>query len=185
VVPPAAPSAPMAVYECHAGAPRRAYVADAAIVEPDSGRQLDRLFDAASEPWSTVALDRQPPAAAGRPGIAPAADARILTDRGDRVVIAAAVSGADGYLALADSYDRWWQVTVDGQVAPLLRANGMFRAVRLRPGAHLVEMRYRPLPLYVGAAVSGATALVLIGWVVADWRRRRPVRHPRDVRKAA
>ena len=175
VVPPSAPSAPMAVYECHAGVPRRVHIAGAALVEPDSGRQLDRLFDSASEPWSTVALAAPPPAASGRHGVARAAEARIVTDRGDHVVIAAAVTQDDGYLALADSYDPWWQVSVDGQPAPLLRANGMFRAVRLTPGEHVVDMRYRPVPLYAGAAVSGAVTLLLTGWVVVDrlrWRTR-------------
>ena len=185
VVPPTPPSAPMALYACHSDTPRRAHIADSAIVEPDHGRQLDRLFEAAVDPWSALAIEAHAPAAAGRAGVARQADARIVVDDVDRVVIAAAVASDDGYLALADSYDPWWQVAVDGQPAPLLRANGMFRAVRLTPGEHVVEMRYRPVPLYAGMAVSALTALVLLGCVVADSRRQRPARRPHAARSAA
>ena len=65
----------------------------------------------------------------------------------------------DGYLALLDSYDPDWKVDVDGQPAPLMRANGLFRAVHLNPGDHTVTFRYRPR--------------ALITWVPRSRSRRR------------
>jgi hypothetical protein len=64
---------------------------------------------------------------------------------------------------------------VDGTPAPLMRANGMFRAVHLRRGEHVVTFTYRPRLVYVGAALSSAAALVLAAWCVVDAavRRRR------------
>jgi hypothetical protein len=62
---------------------------------------------------------------------------------------------------------------VDGVSAPLIRANGLFRAVHLASGEHTVAFDYRPRTLMVGAAVSGVTALALALWCVSDRSRRR------------
>jgi hypothetical protein len=70
-----------------------------------------------------------------------------------------------GYLVLADSYYPGWQATVDGQAAPIERANYAFRAVPVAEGAHTVEMIFRPITWYLGLAMSGLTALVLVGWM--------------------
>ena len=87
----------------------------------------------------------------------------------NRVVVRAGLP-ADGYLALLDSYDPYWHVDVDGAPAPLMRANGLFRAVHLRPGTHLVTFTYRPLTLYVGAALSGLATLTLAVWCFVEKR---------------
>ena len=42
-----------------------------------------------------------------------------------------------------EGYEPGWTARVDGQEAPLLRANALFRAVAVPKGAHRVEMRYR------------------------------------------
>jgi len=70
-----------------------------------------------------------------------------------------------GYLVLADSYYPGWQATVDGQAAPIERANYAFRAVPVPAGAHTVEMVFRPMTWYLGLAISGLTALALVGWM--------------------
>jgi len=53
-------------------------------------------------------------------------------------------------------------VSVDGTPAPLLRADGLFRAVRLAPGQHEVRFAYRPRALFLGMAVTGVTGLALL-----------------------
>jgi uncharacterized membrane protein YfhO len=54
---------------------------------------------------------------------------------------------------------------VDGVETPIQRADLIFRAVRVSTGAHQVEFEYKPVSLYVGAAVS-VIALVILGVVV-------------------
>jgi len=83
---------------------------------------------------------------------------------------------SEGFLVLRDSYDVSWRATVDGQPAEMVRANGLYRAVRLRPGRHEIRFRYRPRPLLIGLTITGMTALVLsIACVVAAPRKRRAV----------
>jgi uncharacterized membrane protein YfhO len=73
------------------------------------------------------------------------------------------VGGSGGYLNLVDSYDPNWIVEVDGRRAALLRANGLFRAVHLAPGVHDVRFVYRPIPLYIGLALTCPVGLLLLG----------------------
>jgi hypothetical protein len=53
----------------------------------------------------------------------------------------------------------------------MVRANGLFRAVRLVAGPHLVEFVYRPRALFEGLAVSAAALLILIALMC--WPARR------------
>jgi uncharacterized membrane protein YfhO len=100
------------------------------------------------------------------------ASAAFLEDGLNRVVIRAGLP-ADGYLALLDTYSPDWAIDVDGAPAPLMRANGLFRAVHLVPGTHVVTFTYRPSKLYVGALISAATAAALALWCAWDARRAR------------
>jgi hypothetical protein len=150
----------MAVYECVADA-RRAHVVATASVVPDITTQLKRLFEESFDAESTVMLERPPPDAAGAPGASSAASASITTDADQEVVIAAAAGADGGYLVLRDSFDRGWRVEVDGRSTPLLRANALYRAVRISAGPHTVRFRYRPIVLYVCLTFSCMTALAL------------------------
>jgi len=70
-----------------------------------------------------------------------------------------AVSSHPGHLVVLDAYAPGWRAEVDGRPAPLLQADGVFRAVPLPPGRHQVECRYRPASLAWGGVVSLGVAL--------------------------
>jgi len=53
-----------------------------------------------------------------------------------------------------EQYDEGWSATVDGQRAPLLRANLIMRAVPLEPGRHRIVLRFSPAGLSLGVALS-------------------------------
>lgn len=56
-----------------------------------------------------------------------------------------AVDAPDGgWLVLNDMWHPWWNVEVDGAPARLLRANVLFRAVALPPGARQVRFTFAP-----------------------------------------
>ena len=50
--------------------------------------------------------------------------------------------------------------------------NGLFRAVHLVPGTHVVTFTYRPSKLYAGALISAATAAALALWCAWGARQR-------------
>jgi hypothetical protein len=160
---------PIALYEGPEPAPRAAVV-DVAHVEPDANRALDLLFDERFDPAHEVAVDR-PSAPAGTAGAPVAPSARIASDSGSSLELDAGAGDGGGYLVLLDSFTPGWRAVVDEQPAELVRADGLFRAVRLSPGAHHVRFVYAPPTLLTGAVVSAAAAAVLA--LIASWGRFR------------
>jgi hypothetical protein len=86
-------------------------------------------------PVTTTAV---PPAMAMTPGA-------TIVSYANTEVVAEAVSPRGGWLVLNDVWQRWWTVEVNGQPAELLRANVLFRAVRVPPGRVTVRFVFRPL----------------------------------------
>jgi hypothetical protein len=81
---------------------------------------------------------------------------------------------ARGILVLSELYYPGWQAWLDGQEVPIRRANTLLRAVEVPAGTHLVEMRFRPLSVYLGTLLSlltGALVLSYTIWALAPWRR--------------
>jgi hypothetical protein len=68
----------------------------------------------------------------------------------NRIGFEANLSG-DGYVLLNEIDYPGWQVTIDGQLAEILRADGLFRAVWATAGVHRIEFRFWPRLLLPGA----------------------------------
>jgi hypothetical protein len=77
-----------------------------------------------------------------------------------------------GVLVLTDSIYPGWTATVDGRDAQVIRANGLFRAVGVPAGRHVVRFRYQPASITVGAGISLLSVLATIGLALFDLRRR-------------
>ncbi|MGI9424685.1 MAG: hypothetical protein ACR2PA_15930 [Hyphomicrobiaceae bacterium] len=89
---------------------------------------------------STVLLEGDVPVLApSQPG-----PARILRYENTEVVVEVR-SAAGGWLVLNDIWHPWWEVTVDDEPAEILRANVLFRAVRVGGGRHIVRFAFRPI----------------------------------------
>jgi hypothetical protein len=162
------------LYECDPAATRVRVLKPWALVEPDIRRQIDLLLRPDFDAHHVVLLRAEPPAPAGTVGPPVAPFARFTKDANNEVDIDAGVGAEGGFLVLADTFDDDWHVEVDGQPAPVLRANAIYRAVRLVPGQHTVRFRYRPRFVYYGGGISLATAAGL-GAVLILSRRRRPL----------
>ena len=78
-----------------------------------------------------------------------------------------------GLAVFTEQYDQGWSATVDGQPAPVLRANLCMRALRLGPGAHRIVMQYSPPGLWTGAILTTLSWLTLLGLIFAGRRKQR------------
>jgi len=151
---------------------RRAFIVADALIGGETDWAIEGLFQPRFDPSAGVLVSEPPPPAAGAPGPGVRASAEFIEDGLNRVVIRAGLP-SDGYLTLLDSYDPDWHVDVDGAPAPMMRADGLFRAVHLTSGQHTVTFTYRPRTFYTGAAMTAAAALTLALWCALDARRRR------------
>ena len=68
----------------------------------------------------------------------------------------------DAWLILADTDYPGWTATVDGDSAPIYRANLAFRAVQVAAGAHTVRFEYRPGWLLEAAFLTAISALGIL-----------------------
>jgi len=118
------------------------------------------------DPFHEVVLERDVP------GVAPfdPQGVEVVERRSDRVGLRAQLP-ADGIVVLLDGWDPGWDVFVDGTRTTPLRANGVFRAVKVGAGDHRVEWVHRPVEVRTGLAVTLASALLATGLCV---RPRRP-----------
>ena len=89
----------------------------------------------------------------------------------ERVVIDVKTNAA-GYLLLTDTWYPGWQAAVDGQPAPIYRADYIFRAVPISPGQHTVTFEYHPQSFALGAWISASSLIVMGGLVLWSSRRR-------------
>lgn len=80
-------------------------------------------------------------------------------------------NSCDGYLVFSEPFYPGWRVYIDGNPAPILRANYAFSAVFLKAGEHKVERYYRPNSLLYGVLSSivfcGVLCLITYkGWLL-------------------
>jgi hypothetical protein len=105
----------------------------------------------------------------GDAGCTPVTDARTpvgrvtsLTDAANSVTINVE-SERDAWLLLADAAYPGWSASIDGQPAPIYRANLAFRAVQIPAGTHSVIFSYQPTWLLPSVFIS---LLALLGLIV-------------------
>jgi membrane protein YfhO len=158
-----------------------AYVVHAERAGADPGAVLDAVLDPAFDPRREVVLGA--PQAAG-PATPSPDDVRVVSRSLSGLEVEALLA-APGVLVVLEAFDTGWRATVDGAEAEVLRANGLFRAVRLSAGRHRVAFAYRPRSAATGAALTllglAAAAGGLGGRAVAAWRERRVQRARRAI----
>ena len=146
------------VYE-HLGALPRAFVVHQARAVEDDEAALAILRDPAFDPSQEVILASGGALAAkaGQPEV------EMLSYEPEEILLKARLD-APGYLVLTDTFYPGWKATVDGQPAPILRADIYFRAVPLAAGEHLVAFHYRPESVRLGLGMGLFAWLI---WLVA------------------
>jgi hypothetical protein len=94
---------------------------------------------------TTVLLEESPICRTPRTEAGAAGGARIRSYSNTEVIIDADVPHGGGHVVLNDIWHSSWTAEVDGEPAPTLRANVMFRAVAVQQGHHEVRFVFRPI----------------------------------------
>jgi len=154
----------VAIYHNHDVLPRAFIVHKArAVQDDDQALELMRTGDLNLRSEVLLATDQ----VASSLFAAGAGDQATLTTYDSRRVVVEVSAAEDGYLVLTDAWYPGWRVWVDGDEAPLLRADVLFRAVQIPAGAHVVEFIYEPQSFRAGVLVSAAALIALLSlWLL-------------------
>jgi hypothetical protein len=75
----------------------------------------------------------------------PAAGSAVIKLYENTVIDVVVTADKPGYLVLADVWHPWWTAKVNGRHVPILKANVMFRSVRVPAGRSTVRFEFEPL----------------------------------------
>ncbi len=165
-------SSDIKLYENQAVLPR-AFVVTEAHTVPDSdlgtAMALEVMRDPTFDPARTAVIHATAEAALSQ-AASPAS--QVTIDRYTPESIEMRVqAGAAGYLIVTDSYYPGWRAQVNGEDAPIYRADVMFRAIPIPAGASEVVLAYRPAWWPAAQIAGGAAWLVLLGLISVLWRK--------------
>lgn len=147
------------------GGQQPVWLATQVLVQPTAAAARQAAANPALNIWETVVLETDVPSAtASRPAqitiqVSTATEQRYRVD-----------SAAAGVLVSSEIAAPGWQVHVDGQPAPALRAYGTLRAVALPAGQHTVVWHYRPWWVYLAIWVSLLSSLGAL-WATTLFKR--------------
>jgi hypothetical protein len=104
--------------------------------------------------------------------------ARVVKSHVGEESVTASVAGATPSLVSGGQVvGDGWNVSVDGKASEMLLIDGGIMAAPVPPGNHLVEFRYAPKTVRIGALLSGGAVLVAaVGLLVLAIRRARSSR---------
>ncbi|MEN8182821.1 MAG: YfhO family protein, partial [Myxococcota bacterium] len=149
------------VLENEQALPRAFFVPEAAVVADPEARL--RTLTSLEHDARQLALLESLPADGflGRPG--GRGQATIASSRSEELVVQVEAT-EEGFLFVSDQHYPGWVATVNGEPAPIVRANHAFRLVRVPAGPSTVAFQYRPWSVRAGAVISLATLAGLVAW---------------------
>jgi CheY-like chemotaxis protein len=151
----------------------RARVVFAAEVFEAREDLLERLQDPSWDPETSVLLEQADfPVPAPAPGNATGTISRVER-KPSRFSLDVDLSH-DGIVVFSEVFYPGWKARVDGDAAPILRANGCLRCIPVPAGSHRVEMSYGPRGLFLGIlSAFGSAGLMIAGAGLVWWSRKR------------
>ncbi len=128
-------------------------------IEPSDDAALGVLADPSFDARNTTILPADP--GVTLPAAAPPDGKADITSYQPEAITIHAVSSTPTILSIAQVYYPGWQASVDGQPAPILRADTAFMALALPAGDHTVQLAFRPTSYTLGAGISIVTLILV------------------------
>ncbi len=146
------------LYQVHLGA-TPVWITHAYQVVPDQQAAIQATADMNLAPKQTAILE-SPPSLDIRPPDPQAHETVQLTHFQPHFLEAQAHLASPALLIFSEIDYPGWQVWINGQRVPALRAYGLLRAVAAPAGDLTIQWRYRPFPAWAGIAISLITLLL-------------------------
>jgi hypothetical protein len=132
----------------------------------------ERITAPGFDPRGGVVLEGRSEASVARTRVAAFAPAHVTRYQQDQVEIVVEAP-TPGFVVLLDRWAVGWQCSVNGQAAPILRANYLFQAVSVEAGPNVVRFEFRDQPLARGAGISALALGGCLGLLLTAALRRR------------
>jgi len=139
----------------------RSYVVHAALVIKEREAALQAMADPTFNPASAAIVDEEIGGLTGDPKLR-SPTPTVIEDLPKKIALEANLKAA-GLLILADAYYPGWKGFVDGKETRIYRVNHAMRGVVLPKGEHRVEFRYEPFSFKIGAVISMASLISVVG----------------------
>jgi len=148
-------------------------------IKLDGRDSNNRLFEIPLPDFAEVQVEFHPDFQ-GKSGVLSLLEAYVESDKADendlidivsrtanRVEVRTGPLPGPRMLLYVDAFYPGWRAYVDGEPAPILRADDIFKAVALPEGSHHVEFVYHDGQVYAGIGISGLAliALAVLLWV--------------------
>ena len=86
-----------------------------------------------------------------------------LVDRRDTQLVLDVRMACNGMLIASETFYPGWIAAIDGRPAAIYEAYGALQGVVVGAGAHRIEFRYRPMPVYWGALLTAMGLAAALG----------------------
>ncbi|MFH1571564.1 MAG: hypothetical protein ABIL09_26475 [Gemmatimonadota bacterium] len=143
------------------------------VVVAGEAQAIEALRDGQYDLRQTVLLEREPdlsgegsPAPAGGPE---AVECLAYEPAAGEVRLQVSAP-APRWLVISHNYHPNWSAFVDGRPVPIERADYVWQAIRVGPGPHQVELRYRSPAVTWSRVAAGLSLAAIVGLLVAAWR---------------
>ena len=124
-----------------------------------AGAAVDLIAAGAVDPVEELLVEAE---GADEPAPGFEGSVRVAAARAD-VLTVVTQANQPGWLTVTGSFAPGWRARIDGVSTPIVRGNGVFRAVRVPAGGHAVDLRYRPPAVAAGAVLSLASVVAAAG----------------------
>jgi hypothetical protein len=140
----------------------RAYAVRRVRAVADFAQARAAILAEAFSPAEEAVVVGPPGVGASGEGAAPAGADRVeIVEHAPHRVRLSAACAARCLAVLTDLHYPGWSARVDGEEAPILATNAIFRGVWLEPGAHEIVYRFRPASFFAGLALLAVTLAAL------------------------
>jgi hypothetical protein len=156
----------------------RAYVVHEASFGVGRDESLGRLVNEPASLREAGLVEERRPATFPELGREGSADPVNVVEYGFNRVVIDASTDAPGLLILLDQHYPGWRVSVNGELADVLRVNHLFRGVGVGAGQSRVVFEYAPASFRYGLWLSAAAAIAAATWLARVPGKRAPGRPP-------
>lgn len=146
----------------------RTYAVYDYVVEKDSQKILERLFDDKLNLNESVVLEQAPKLIKNNIKLT---SSIAISKYNENNLEINTDTNKDSLLVLTDNYYPGWKAFIDGKEAQIYRANYTFRAISLPEGKHDITFKYEPKSLSNGLILSCLSILILGALYLAINRR--------------